>query len=229
MFKSTSTSLILLGILAVIVGIIAIAWPQATILALVILFAVYAFSPAILTALNLGENLAHIGSAAITVLFLVGCLLAVAVVDRMGRRPLILHSFFWAGLSLLLLGIFPTAAPVVILALFAAYAVLIGGTQILQWVYPNELFPTEVRGSAVGLVSSLSRIGAAVGTYLVPLSLAGIGIGPTMLLGGVITLIGAAVSFAWAPETRGKTLSEAASLDNESHKRVVIAGTEVAR
>jgi uncharacterized membrane protein HdeD (DUF308 family) len=43
MFKSTSTSLILLGILAVAVGIIAIAWPGATILALVILFAVYAF------------------------------------------------------------------------------------------------------------------------------------------------------------------------------------------
>ena len=43
MFKSTSTSMILLGILAVIVGIIAIAWPNVTILALVILFAVYAF------------------------------------------------------------------------------------------------------------------------------------------------------------------------------------------
>ena len=44
--KSTSTSMILLGILAVVVGIIAIAWPQATILALVILFAVYAFMDA---------------------------------------------------------------------------------------------------------------------------------------------------------------------------------------
>ena len=44
--KSTSTSLILLGILAVIVGIIAIAWPGVTILALVILFAVYAFMDA---------------------------------------------------------------------------------------------------------------------------------------------------------------------------------------
>jgi len=44
--KSTSTSLILLGILAVVVGIIAIAWPNVTILALVILFAVYAFMDA---------------------------------------------------------------------------------------------------------------------------------------------------------------------------------------
>jgi uncharacterized membrane protein HdeD (DUF308 family) len=43
MLKSTSTSLILLGILAVIVGIVAVAWPGVTILALVYLFAVYAF------------------------------------------------------------------------------------------------------------------------------------------------------------------------------------------
>jgi uncharacterized membrane protein HdeD (DUF308 family) len=46
MFKSSSTLMILLGILAVIVGIIAIAWPGVTILALVILFAVYAFMAA---------------------------------------------------------------------------------------------------------------------------------------------------------------------------------------
>ena len=44
--KSDSTSLILLGVLAIIVGIIAIAWPSVTILALVILFAVYAFMDA---------------------------------------------------------------------------------------------------------------------------------------------------------------------------------------
>jgi uncharacterized membrane protein HdeD (DUF308 family) len=43
MLKSTSTSLILLGVLSVIVGIIAIAWPGVTILALVTLLAIYAF------------------------------------------------------------------------------------------------------------------------------------------------------------------------------------------
>jgi uncharacterized membrane protein HdeD (DUF308 family) len=46
MFKSVSTSLILRGVLALIVGIIALAWPSVTILALVILFAVYAFMDA---------------------------------------------------------------------------------------------------------------------------------------------------------------------------------------
>src|SRR5262249_39685856 len=43
MFKSRSTSLILLGVLGVIVGVIAIVWPGVTITALVILFAIYAF------------------------------------------------------------------------------------------------------------------------------------------------------------------------------------------
>jgi uncharacterized membrane protein HdeD (DUF308 family) len=42
--------MILVGILAVIVGIFAVAWPGVTILALVILFAVYAFMDAVLQA-----------------------------------------------------------------------------------------------------------------------------------------------------------------------------------
>ena len=43
MFKSLSTSLIWRGILALAVGVIALAWPSVTVLALVILFAIYAF------------------------------------------------------------------------------------------------------------------------------------------------------------------------------------------
>jgi MFS transporter, putative metabolite transport protein len=176
------------------------------------LFAIYAFGPRILGALHLSAGLENVGSAVITVMFLLGCVLSLLLVNRMGRRPLIIHSFVWAGLAMLLLGLFPHAASWVVLALFLAYAVFIGGTQVLQWIYPNELFPTEVRGSAVGLASSLSRIGAAVGTYLVPLSLTGLGIGTTMLIGAAITLLGAVVSVLWAPETRHLTLEQSAAL-----------------
>jgi len=52
MLKSTSSYLILLGVLAIIVGIIALAWPGVTVLALVILFAVHAF-------IGAGLQLAH--------------------------------------------------------------------------------------------------------------------------------------------------------------------------
>ena len=52
MFKSLSTSLIARGILALAVGIIALAWPTVTVLALVIMFAVYAFMAAGLEAVR---------------------------------------------------------------------------------------------------------------------------------------------------------------------------------
>ncbi|MFJ8025827.1 MFS transporter [Streptomyces sp. NPDC096311] len=176
------------------------------------LFAIYAFGPKILDALQLKGGLANIGEAMITVMFLIGCVIALFGVNRMGRRPLVIHSFVWSGLALLLLGIFPDAPSGVIMTLFALYAVIIGGTQILQWIYPNELFPTEVRGSAVGLASSASRIGAAVGTYLVPMALTDWGVGGTMIAAAVINGVGAVVSVFWAPETRGMALHESAAL-----------------
>jgi uncharacterized membrane protein HdeD (DUF308 family) len=51
MAKSLSNSLILRGILAIVVGILALAWPNITVLALVILFAVYAFMAGALQAM----------------------------------------------------------------------------------------------------------------------------------------------------------------------------------
>jgi uncharacterized membrane protein HdeD (DUF308 family) len=42
-FKSSATSLIWQGVLAIVVGIISLSWPRVTVFALVILFAVYAF------------------------------------------------------------------------------------------------------------------------------------------------------------------------------------------
>ena len=83
---------------------------------------------------------------------------------------------------------------------------------MLELVYPNELFPTEIRAFAVGMGSSLSRIGAAAGTWLVPISLHGIGIGNTMLISALVSLTGLVVSVWLAPETRGMTLETAASL-----------------
>jgi uncharacterized membrane protein HdeD (DUF308 family) len=63
MLKSLSTSLIVRGLLALAVGIMALAWPGVTVLALVILFAVYAFIAAGLEAMRaLGS--AHAGPVA---------------------------------------------------------------------------------------------------------------------------------------------------------------------
>jgi putative MFS transporter len=62
----------------------------------------------------------------------------------------------------------------------------------------------------------LSRIGAAVGTYLVPVSLSHLGTGATMIVGAVVTFVGAGVSILWAPETRGLTLGESCAVNSTS-------------
>jgi len=175
-------------------------------------FAVYAFAPKVLLALNLQGNWASFGSEAITLLFVVGCIIATRLINVIGRRSMLIYSFLWSGLALLGLGAFHASSEAVILALFGAYALFIGGAQVLQLVYPNELFPTEIRACAVGVGTSLSRVGAAVGTYLVPLSLDSLGIAQTMYAAAIVTLVGLLFAWALAPETRSLNLQQAASL-----------------
>lgn len=175
-------------------------------------FAVYAFAPKVLQALNLKGDWASLGSVAITFLFVVGCIVATRLINSMGRRSMLIYSFLWSGLALLGLGAFHTGSEVVILSLFGAYALFIGGAQVLQLVYPNELFPTEIRAFAVGVGTSLSRVGAAVGTWLVPLALDSFGIATTMYAAALVTLIGLVFAWALAPETRSLNLQQAASL-----------------
>lgn len=176
-------------------------------------FAVYAFAPKVLDALHLTGGWASYGSVAITLLFVVGCVIATRLVNVLGRRRLLLHSFLWSGLALLLLGLLRDSPSALILLMFGLYALFIGGAQVLQLVYPNEIFPTEIRAGAVGVGTSLSRIGAAVGTWLVPVSLQSLGIGPTMYIAAAITFFGLVVSWFLAPETTARSLEEASSLE----------------
>ena len=180
---------------------------------IVTLFAIYAFGPQILELFNLGSgNLAHIGYGLINLFFLIGNVVALLLVDRLGRRPILIWGFVLSGLGLLFLAIKPDAGLWVIAFAFAIYALFNGGPSILEWIYPNELFPTEVRATAVGLCTGISRIGAAIGTFATPWALSNLGLSATMYIAAGIAGVGALVSFLMAPETRGTDLSDAASL-----------------
>ncbi|HMM06336.1 MAG TPA: MFS transporter, partial [Clostridiales bacterium] len=77
-----------------------------------------------------------------------------------------------------------------------------------------ELFPTEIRASAFGIATAISRIGAAIGTFALPWVLQQGGIQTTMLLATGITVLGLVICILWAPETKGKTLAECSRLDH---------------
>ncbi|WP_240960676.1 MFS transporter [Rhodococcus sp. A14] len=177
-------------------------------------YAIFAFGPQLVGAMHLEGRASTLGSAAIELFFAVGCVIALLLVNRVGRRTMTIQSFAWAAIPMLLLAIFSDAPAIWAAVLFAAYALFSGGMEVMSFVYPNELFPTELRGSAMGIVTALSRFGAAVGTFLVPISLENFGISTTMYGAFAITVVGLVISAMWAPETRNMSLAETSSLSH---------------
>lgn len=178
------------------------------------MYAIYTFGPQIMNAFGLGEGHESIlGEGALSLFFLVGTIPAMFWLNSMGRRKLVLVSLFMMAVGLTVLGVWPTAPVWVVILAFGIYAFFSGGPGILQWLYPNELFPTEVRASAVGVAIGFSRIGTILSTYGTPIVLADFGVGPTMLIAAFLVILGFVLSYAMAPETRGKSLAETSAIE----------------
>jgi len=176
------------------------------------LFAIYTFGPTIVTALGVEQaNHSNLGSLLINLVFLAGCIPALMLIDTWGRRPVIIWGFALMAIPLFILGFVPSAPVGVVVACFCAYALFSGGPSILEWAYPSELFPTNVRASALGITTAVSRIGAALGTFGLPFALESWGIGPTMLVAATVTLAGFLLCLVLAEETKGTTLAQASS------------------
>ncbi len=166
------------------------------------LFAIYTYAPTVLAMLGLSSQ-GPAGSVAITAAFAVGAFAAMPLVERIGRRPLCIIGFAVAAVAF---GVLPFGGAAVVVIAFLAYAVGMGAATVLELVYPAELFPTSIRASATGFAAAVSRVGAFVGTFLLPIGLARFGT-TTIILGAcVLSLIGFVISLFWAPETRGKAI-----------------------
>jgi putative MFS transporter len=170
-------------------------------------FAIFTFLPTVLEGLGVtGE----FSSEVLLNLFLfAGAIVGVVVMDLMARRTFVIGSFAFLAAVGAGLGFFPQAPVPVILVLFSLFAFVIAAAADLESVYPAEIFPTEVRASGTGIAAAISRIGAAIGTFLLPTSVEQFGTGPTMLGATAVLLLGLVLSVAWAPETRHVSLSEA--------------------
>lgn len=181
---------------------------------IVTLFAIYAFGPRMLSLfdLNGGSDESNLGYGLINLFFLVGNIAALLLVDRLGRRPILIGGFAVSALGLLYLAVAPDSGLWMIACAFAVYAVFNGGPSILEWIYPNELFPTNVRATAVGLCTGISRVGSAIGTFATPWALKSLGLSATMYIAAAIALVGAVVSLLMAPETKDKDLTAASAL-----------------
>ncbi|MCU1642471.1 MAG: transporter [Nocardia sp.] len=178
-----------------------------------VLFAMLTFGPQILASFGMpsGTWMDTLGTGLISLVFLVGCLPAMRLIDTVGRRPTIIWCFGLMIIPVLFIGVWPTMPALLAFLMLCLYAFFCGGPNVLDWTYPNELFPTHIRATAVGIATSISRVGAALGTYLLPWSLNHLGMGPTFLYAAALTAVGFGICVWGAPETKGHTLESAAS------------------
>jgi MFS transporter, putative metabolite transport protein len=169
-------------------------------------FAIFTFAPEVLKALSLSS--AQAGTIAINGIAALGAVSGLFIVERFGRRHMLIGPFWISAAALFTVGFWSHAPAAVIVLAFAVYAFFNAVSGDLTAVYPAEVFPTEVRTSGVGLASAASRIGAAIGTWLLPIGIASIGVGPCMVIAGGVCVIGALISQFMAPETTGQSLTQ---------------------
>ncbi|WP_321867368.1 MFS transporter [Paraburkholderia tropica] len=172
-------------------------------------FAIGAFAPVVLAQLGLKEGLT--GGLVLNAFAVLGTVIAVIFIERVGRRKLAIPPFFISAGALVCVGLFAHTSPVIVSVCFFAFSLVNAVSTTLCGVYPGEVFPTEIRGVGVGFATAVSRVGAALGTFLLPVAMDTLGIGGTMFIAAGISLVGGVVSQLLAPETRGKLLSEASA------------------
>lgn len=180
-------------------------------------FAIGTFAPEVLRLLGLGDGFT--GGLALNGIAVLGTLVAAVLIEKVGRRMLAIPPFYISTVALVVVALFSHQSPVIIVACVLTFSFVNAISTTLTGVYPGEVFPTEIRGVGVGFATAVSRVGAAAGTFLLPLSIASLGVNATMLIAAGISLVGGVVSHFLAPETKGKLLSETSA----PNRRVIAA------
>lgn len=165
-------------------------------------FAITIFLPLVLSDLKI-EN-PHASGVMYNVFTIAGVLIGTWLIDKISRRAFLLWTFYGAAAILIIMTVWQGMPGYVALILLAGFSLVLAISIVLEFSYPPELFPTELRASGVGLTVAMSRIGAAGGTFLLPIINEHFGVFAS--LGGCIgaLLLGGIVCHLWAPETSEK-------------------------
>lgn len=168
------------------------------------------YTPTILSAFTEGSQQAtYIASSIVSIIGLVGAFIGMNLVEIWGRRPLLITSFAGLTTALVILTInsHPTLTFLVILFSIAVLFSNMGGG-ILNFVYPTELFPTNIRAGASGFATSISRIGSILGVLVFPNLVAAWGNSVALGFFAFIGFSGLMITIILAPETKGQRLED---------------------
>lgn len=142
---------------------------------------------------------------------LVFTFVAMAIVDRVGRRPLMLIGCVGIGISHLLAGFayrFGMQGNFVLILTLCAIACYAMTLAPLTWVLIAEIFPNRLRSLGVSIAVSALWISSFALTYSFPFIDHWLGSAGAFFSYGGICLAGAIFVFYFIPETKGRALEE---------------------
>lgn len=174
------------------------------------------YSPTILKAAGIKNNTellaATVGVGFTKTAFI---LIAIFLIDRVGRKPLLYISTIGMTFSLLSLSLALTflgngriGIAVAFLSVCANVAFFSVGIGPVCWVLSSEIFPLRLRAQASALGAVGSRVSSGVVTMSFLTVTRAITVGGTFFVFAVISAISVAFVYTCVPETKGKSLEE---------------------
>ena len=162
-------------------------------------FAISIFLPMVLGALKIDNP--HASGVLYNVFTVAGVLIGVPLVKAISRRAYLLSTFYVSAALLVVLIVWDTMPPVLALSFVSALALVLAISIVLEFLYPPELFPTELRASGVGLTIAISRFGAGGGAFLLPVISESYGMPAALWVCAGTLVFGGVICQMWAPET----------------------------
>lgn len=169
------------------------------------------YAPRIFEAAGLGQSTALLSSIGVGIVNLVFTLLGVFLIDRVGRKKLMLVGSigYVFSLSMVALAFFldwgGMWVPIFLFFFIAAHAV---GQGAVIWVFISEVFPNHLRASGQAFGSSTHWVLAALVPSFIPLLFTSIGPGYVFAFFALMMVFQLIFVLFMMPETKGKTLEE---------------------
>ncbi|ANZ18590.1 sugar porter family MFS transporter [Streptomyces noursei] len=189
--------------------------------------AVIYFAPKILATTGLGTNAAITATIAVGAVSVVATAIGMSLIDRVGRRPMLLWGLSGMTVSLALLGAafhlpHSTAVSYLVLGLMVLYMGFMQATlNTGVWLLLAEMFPLKVRGLAMGAAVFVMWLVNFAVALVFPVLLDAVGAGVTFWLFSAMCVLSLIFCKRYAPETKGLALE-----DLEQELRRTAQGTD---
>lgn len=154
-------------------------------------------------------------TAVLDLLLPVGFLIAIFLVDRVGRIPLQISGFIGMTVALCMLAVSELLSGgadshLLLVAIgFALFNLTMNaGPNATTYALPAEIFPSEVRAAGNGFAAGCAKLGAAIGVFTFPVLLDDIGAGALLFGVAGCCLLGLLITVIFRVEPMGKSLEE---------------------